>query len=99
MFTDSWALPNAYHPQTDSLVERFHRTLTDILAKSVEKGGKDWDKHLPYVLFAYRSSMQNSTGESPFYLLYGRDRCLPTDEALSITVDRTMVPRRRKGSD
>ena len=34
----------AYHPQTDGLVERFHQTLTDMLAKSVEKNGKDWDK-------------------------------------------------------
>ena len=56
----------AYHPQTDGLVERFHRTLTDMLAKMVVKGGKDWDKHLPYVLFAYRSNVQKSTGENPF---------------------------------
>ena len=70
-----------YHPQKDGLVERFHRTLTDMLAKSVEKGDKDWDKHLPYVLFVYRSSMQKSTGKSPFYLLHGWDPCLPTDEA------------------
>ena len=56
----------AYHPQTDGLVERFHWTLTDMLAKSVERNGKDWDKHLPYVLFAYRSSLQQSTGEAPF---------------------------------
>lgn len=75
----------AYHPQTDGLVERFHRTLT------VEKSGKDWDKHLPFVLFAYRSCIQQSTGESPFYLLYGRDPRLPTDEALDVQVDRRLV--------
>lgn len=81
----------AYHPQTDGLVERFHRTLTDMLAKSVEKNGKDWDKHLPYVLFAYRSCLQQSTGESPFFLLYGRDPRLPSDEALDVRVDRRTV--------
>ena len=42
----------AYHPQTDGLVERFHRTLSDMSAKKVEHSGKDWDEHLPYVLFA-----------------------------------------------
>lgn len=63
-----------YHPQTDGLVERFHHTLTDMLANSIKQGGKDWDLHLPYVLFAYRSSPQSSTGESPFYLLYSRDQ-------------------------
>ena len=43
----------AYHPQTDGLVERFHRTLTAMLAKTTSPGGLDWDKRLPYVLFSY----------------------------------------------
>ena len=68
----------AYHPQTNGLTERFNRTLTDMLAKRVEKNGKDWDTHLPFVLFAYRASTQESTKESPFYLMYGRDPRLPT---------------------
>ena len=81
----------AYHPQTDGLVERFHRTLTDMLAKSVEKNGKDWDKHLPFVLFVYRSCIQQSTGENPFYFMYGMDPHLPTDKALDVQVDRWLV--------
>ena len=68
----------AYHPQTNGLTERFNRTLTDMLAKKVEQSGKDWDNHLPFVLFAYRASIQESVKESPFYLLYGRDPRLPT---------------------
>ena len=73
----------AYHPQSDGLVERFNRTLLDMLSKTVKAGGKDWDVRLPYLLFAYRSTVQPSTGESPFFLLYGRDPQLPTDIALS----------------
>ena len=69
---------SAYHPQTDGLVERFNRTLTTMLAKTVEKG-KDWDQHLLFVLFAYQASQQTSTLESPFYLLYGRDPHLPVE--------------------
>ena len=81
----------AYHPQTDGLVEHFNRTLTDMLAKCVERNGKDWDQHLPYVLFAYRSSLQHSTGDSPFFLLYGRDPRLPTDEALHVPTDQRTI--------
>ena len=68
----------AYHPQTDGLVERFNRTLTSMLSKRVETTGLDWDQQLPFVMFAYRSSLQESTQESPFFLLYGRDPRLPS---------------------
>ena len=61
-----------YHPQTDGLVERFNQTLKSMLRKSVDKEGKDWDKMIPYLLFAYREVPQSSTGFSPFELLYGR---------------------------
>ena len=81
----------AYHPQTDGLVERFNRTLTDMLAKTVEKGGRDWDTRLPYVLFAYRASPQESSHESPFFLLHGRDPRLPTEVALTPPPPRTEV--------
>ena len=73
---------STYHPQSDGLVERFNRTLTDMLAKSA-KNTTDWDTCLPYVLFAYRATFDASTAESPFFLLYGRDPRLPTELLLS----------------
>ena len=90
---------SAYHPQTDGLVERFNRTLTTMLAKTVEKGGKDWDQHLPFVLFAYRASQQQSTQESPFFLLYGRDPRLPNEDILSPSKIKSIVNLKEYGSD
>ena len=58
-----------YHPQTDGLFERFNKTLKSMLSKLVSKKGKDWDKLLPYVLFAYHEVPQSTTGFSPFELL------------------------------
>ena len=66
------------HPQTNGLVERFNRTLKQMLSKLVNKNGRNWDKMLGGVLFAYRSTPHQSTGMSPFYLLYGRDPKLPS---------------------
>ena len=60
-----------YHPQTDGLVERFNQTLKAMLRKSATEDGKDWDKLIPYLLFAYREVPQASTGFSPFELVYG----------------------------
>lgn len=39
-------LTRVYHPQSNSKVERFHRTLHDILAKKVSENPKLWDLHL-----------------------------------------------------
>ena len=68
-----------YHPQTDGLVERFNQTLKSMLRKTAIEEGKDWDKLIPYILFAYREVPQASTGFSPFELLYGRSVRGPLD--------------------
>lgn len=73
---------SGYHPQTDGLVEKFNSTLINMIAKCIEKS-KDWDKQLPYLLFAYRANVQDSTKESPFFLLYGRDPHTPSELALN----------------
>ena len=54
-----------------------------MLLKCVKKHGRDWDTHLPYLLFVYWVSVQESTRESPFFLLYGRDPRLTTETAAS----------------
>lgn len=74
---------SGYHPQMDDLVERLNRTPIGMLSKSVSKHGRDWDERLPYLLFAYRVSVHQSTKESPLFLLYERDPRLPTETALS----------------
>ena len=68
-----------YHPQTDGLVERFNQTLKMMLRKTACDEGKDWDKWVPYLLFAYREVPQSSTGFSPFELVYGRQVRGPLD--------------------
>lgn len=55
-----------YHPQTDGLVERVNGTVKAMLRKTAQEEGKDWDKLIPYLLFAYREVPQASTGFSPF---------------------------------
>lgn len=59
---------SGYHPQSDGLVEKFNSTLSAMLSKVAETG-KDWDRHLPFVLFAYQTSVQESTKETPFYFM------------------------------
>lgn len=43
-----------------------------MLKKFVGREIESWDKYLPFVLFAYREVPCQSTGYSPFELLFGR---------------------------
>lgn len=70
-----------YHPQTDGLCEKFNHTLANMLSMYVSSTSHDWDEYIDLVLMAYRISVQSSTGETPFYLLYGRDCKMPVDLA------------------
>ena len=69
----------SYHPQCNGLTEKFNGTLVKMLASYCDDYQTDWDEFLPTVLFAYRTSEQKTTRETPFRLLYGRDSRLPLD--------------------
>ena len=66
-----------YHPQTDGLVERFNGTLKSRL-KYIQESER-LEEYLPFSLFAYREVPQESTGFSPFELLFGRRARGPLD--------------------
>ena len=71
-----------YHPQGNSKVERFHRTLHDIMSKKVNDNLETWDIYLNEVLGAIRFNINDSTKFSSFYLLYNRDPVVPIDNIL-----------------
>ena len=72
----------AYHPQCNGMVERLNRTLKTALRKHAARFGVQWDKYLPGVLWAYRNTLHESTGEKPSFLLFGMDCRTPTEAAL-----------------
>lgn len=65
-----------YHPQSDGLVERFNRTLGDMLATAVKF---QWEEHVSKVVMAYNTSKHSTTGYSPFYLMFCREARIPID--------------------
>ena len=69
----------AFRPQSDGLVERFNRTLEDMLSKFVSANQKDWDIYVPLLTMAYRATPQESTHVSPNMMMLGREINLPID--------------------
>ena len=63
------------------MVERYNRTLEDMLSKFVAQNQRDWDEHPPFIMMAYRSSEHETRGCSPSDLMIGRALRLPIDEA------------------
>ena len=68
-----------YHPQPNSLVERFNRTLTNMLASTAKENPFEWESHLRKVCLAYNTSVHATTGHTPFFLMFGRQAQLPVD--------------------
>ena len=61
-----------YHPMCNGLVEKFNGTLKSMLKKLCAEQPRMWHRYINALLFAYREVPQESTGFSPFELLYGR---------------------------
>ena len=68
-----------YHPQCDDLVERFNRTLLDMLATCSKEHPFNWEQHIHKACMADNTSIHPSTGFTPFYLMFGRQARLPDD--------------------
>jgi hypothetical protein len=64
-------MSTAFHPQTDGATERANRTINAILRAVVNPDQSDWAEKIPMVEFAINSSVNKSTGYTPFDLTFG----------------------------
>jgi transposase InsO family protein len=71
------------HPRSNGQVERANaeilRGLKTRSYNSLKKHGANWIDQLPGVLWGNRTTPSRATGETPFFLVYGAEACLPPE--------------------
>ena len=66
-------------PQSDGMVERFNRTMMNIVTSLVAKDQSDWDLHVQFAAMYYRATEHRATGETPNAMVFGRELTQPVD--------------------
>ncbi|GJY32253.1 reverse transcriptase domain-containing protein [Tanacetum coccineum] len=74
-----FGLPGEIHPQANGLVERAHRSLGEGIKARLDERRKDWIGELLHVLWAHRTMIKSSNGETPFSLTYGTEAVIPAE--------------------
>ena len=76
-----------YHPQGNGQVERFNKTLLDLLGTLEDKAKAEWRLHVAPLVHAYNCTPNDATGMTPYFLMFGRTPNLPID--IEMGLDRT----------
>ena len=76
-----------YHAMDNGQVERFNQTLLQMLGTLEEYQKSDWKAHVPTLVHAYNATMHDSTGYSPYFLMFGKHPRLAIDAFLGLSPD------------
>lgn len=68
-----------YYAQANGQVEAMNKILISLIKKHIGRQPRNWHNTLDQVLWAYRNSPRESTGTTPFKLVYGHDPVLPVE--------------------
>ncbi|GJX83061.1 reverse transcriptase domain-containing protein [Tanacetum coccineum] len=77
--------------QANGLVERANRSLGEGIKARLEERSKNWLEELPHVLWAHRTMIKSSNGETPFSLTYGTGKAVIPAEIGMPTLRTTEV--------
>jgi len=67
------------HPQTNMQVKSANRVLLRGLKRRLDKAKRTWAKEVLRIVWAYHTTPQSITRETPFSLVYGLDAMIPVE--------------------
>ncbi|KAL3999269.1 calcium/calmodulin-dependent serine protein kinase [Sarotherodon galilaeus] len=68
-----------YHPMGNGIVERYNRTLGNMIRALPPQSKARWPQMLQMLTFCYNCTEHETTGFAPFFLIFGRIPRLPVD--------------------
>nr|GEU95956.1 reverse transcriptase domain-containing protein [Tanacetum cinerariifolium] len=72
------------HLRTNGLVERANRSLGEGIKARLDAGSKNWLEELYHVLWAHRTMIKSSNGDTPFSLTYRTEAVIPAEIGMPI---------------
>nr|GEV64709.1 hypothetical protein [Tanacetum cinerariifolium] len=76
---ESCSMHAVKHLQSNGLVERANRILGEGIKARLGEENKNWIEELPHVLWAHRTMIKLSHGDTPFSLTYGTKAVIPVE--------------------
>jgi hypothetical protein len=58
------------------------KNANNLQSKVVDDSQRDWQEKLPLITAAYNAAQHETTGYSPYYIVYGREYRTPLDLTL-----------------
>ena len=81
-------IASPYHPQANDQVESTNKFIEAILTKTIKSHRRDWADKLLEALWAYPTTWRNTTGFSPYDLVYGKSVFFPIEfEIRTLKID------------
>ncbi|GJX30120.1 reverse transcriptase domain-containing protein [Tanacetum coccineum] len=77
------------HPLSNGLVQRANRSLGERIKAPLGERNKNWIEELPHVLWAHRTMIKSSHGDTPFSLTHGTKAVIPTE--IGMPTHRTLA--------
>ena len=87
----------AFHPRSDGMVERLNRSIKEMLSKYINVRQTNWDDYIDCMEMAYNSSVHETTGVTPYRMVFGSEMTVPLDlQTEAVETDKeemTSAPR------
>jgi ribonuclease HI len=67
------------HPQANGQAEAANKVILKAIKRKLITRNRNWAEPLPEILWSYHTTVQTSTGETPFKMVYGTDAMIPVE--------------------